>query len=91
MRGWERLAGRRGGLEAGEVFVAVVVVGSFAVVVVVAIGFVVGWGMAVVGCMMAAGFVVGRVVGGGLRCIGDAGVADMFDYVKAAYIGLLVG
>lgn len=81
----------------GEAFggaVAVVVVGCIGA----AIGFV-GWGMVVVAvaCIrvaFGAGFEEGHAVGWAAMCIavvGVEGVADMFEYVKAAYMDLLVG
>lgn len=94
-RGWRGLGVRRLGRVVGEAFggAGVVVVGCIGA----AIGFV-GWDMVVVvavACMRVAsgvGLEVGRVVGWAVMCIEIVGeVADMFEYVKAAYMGLLVG
>ena len=95
-RGWGGLEGRLLGLVEEEAFAVAEVVGVGYIVVDVAIGLV-GWGKVVVACMRAtfgAGFVVGHLVGWGLMCIeavGVVGVADMFEYMKAAYMDLLVG
>jgi len=88
-REWGGLAGHLLGLVAGEAFAAAGVVGY--IVVAVAIGLV-GWGKVVVAYMMAACLVVGRLVGWDWMYIEAAGVvADMFEYMEAAYMDLLVG
>lgn len=91
--GWGGLGGHLLGLVVGEAFAVAAVVGVGYTVVAVAIGLV-GWGMVAVADRMVAfgaGFVVGRLVEWGLMYIEVSGVADMFEYMKAAYMDLLVG
>jgi hypothetical protein len=101
--GWLRLEKRWGGL--GGHLLCLVVGEPLAVAGVVVVGYIVvvvaielvGWCKVAVACMtvaLGAGFVAGHLVGWDSMCIEAVGVvevADIFEYMKAAYMDLLVG